>query len=127
MLPERDLGNYRVPLQELRRVKDSIRDIGEKPDWLKIAASGFLFLAPAFFLAWYLWPSAFDQLPPSAQIRYAGVGGTLLIAGIACVVVAVAFFIAHRNAGDTEAMGKKHAIDLIENIEDRFMSPGGDL
>lgn len=120
MLPERDLGNYRVPLQEWRRVKRAVSDIRDRPDGLKIAGSGFLFLAPAFFLAWFLWPSAFDQLSSAAQIRYAGVGGTLGVAGIACIVIGIALLVANGAAGAAKEMGKQHVLDLIENIEDRF-------
>lgn len=120
------MGNYRVPLQELRRVKKRVGEIQQKPDWLRIAGFGFVFLAPAFFLAAFLWPSAFDQLPPTAQFKYAGVGPILVVIGVACILIAAAFFVADWRSGNTQEMGKQHAIDLIENIEDRFLSPGGD-
>ena len=126
MLPERDLGNYRVPLQEWRRLKKAVNDIREKEDWLRVAGFGFLFLAPAFFVAAFLWSPAFDELSSAAQVKYAAVGTTLIIAGVACLLVALAFFVADWRSSDAEKMGKQHAIDLIENIEDRFLSPGGE-
>lgn len=117
---ERDVGRWPVRPAELRRVKKAVQEIHEQSDWLKVFGAGAMFLAPTFFVAWWLWPPALEALPGDSQLRYAGVGVGLLVLGFACVAVGIALLIGHVRSGGVGKATKDHAIDLIENIEDRF-------
>jgi hypothetical protein len=109
-----------VPSKEWMRICRRVRKIGSEPQWVSNLGWGLAFLVPGSLLSWWQWEPAYEQLPATAQVKYAWVSPALFILSVACIVGVVLCFVLHRTMQRGIAQQKEHVVDLLDQISERF-------
>lgn len=73
-------------------------------------------IAPSAFLAWLAWIAGYALLPSSAQLRFAWVGPTMFVSGVAAVVVALLALVMNVSVRRAEKRSVKHVLEYMDDI-----------
>jgi len=114
---EMDLPTFPVLVRDWSRIRRRVADLANPISWARDLAWSCVSLGAGCLLALIPWLPAYKALGTGSQLEFAWVSPGLVIAGVACAVVATICFVLHSRVDRVIRRDVSHVLEEMDEIQ----------